>query len=172
LHALNWVKSQHESKTPSQSNILVEDKAADKTTPLSINPLFAIEMNPPLFVPPPLSVAIIDWAFQGVLVFLTIVYPWFMRRGRLGRLFLLLTFTGFVWGAWRMFFFDLITNNDVPGMGYLVAGPFAWFYALVIYGIRVTATKGWKRLRRWRQDNQNPPSGGGTSPNGGEQDAP
>ena len=125
-------------------------------------------MNPPLFVPPPLFVAIIDWALQGVFVFLTIVYPWFMRRDRLERLLLLLTFTGIVWGAWRMFFFDLITNNDVSGMGYLIAGPFAWFYALAFYGIRVTATKGWKRFRRWRNNNQNPPSGGGASPKGGE----
>jgi hypothetical protein len=120
-------------------------------------------MHPPPFLTPPLSIAIIDWAFQGVLAFLTVVYPWFMRPGRKGRLFILLTLTGIVWGIWRMFFFDPLTNNDIPGIGYFVTGPFAWLYALAFYGIRLAATKCWSHFRGDRGPTADAASGPSTS---------
>jgi len=41
-----------------------------------------------------------------------------------------------IWGAWRFLFFDILTQNDISGMGYLVA-PLPWcFIASILLFIR------------------------------------
>ena len=38
-----------------------------------------------------------------------------------GKQFALFYVVGFVWGLWRMVYFDNVTKNDIPGVGYLIA---------------------------------------------------
>jgi len=42
----------------------------------------------------------------------------------------------FLWGAWRFLYFDQVTNNDIPGFGYIVACFIAGVYGCILFGIR------------------------------------
>jgi hypothetical protein len=42
----------------------------------------------------------------------------------------------FVWGLWRLFWFDSIVGNDVPGIGYLLAPPCYGGISVLLFKIR------------------------------------
>lgn len=72
-----------------------------------------------------------DYLLQGIIFLLVFVHPWFLRLGQGIRAFGYPLIAIFVWGLWRMFYFDPATKNDVPGIGYFVS---AFFYALIAWG--------------------------------------
>src|ERR1035438_4197248 len=62
-----------------------------------------------------------DYIAQGGLLLLMFALPFCTPlQTSLGKQFGLFYAVGFVWGVWRMAYFDQITRNGVPGSGYLV----------------------------------------------------
>lgn len=78
-----------------------------------------------------------DYASQIGLLLMTIVFPFVApTRWRTIGMFAFVYGVWIVWGVWRFAFFDSVTGNDVPGMGYLVA-PLLWCsIATVLFFIR------------------------------------
>ena len=68
----------------------------------------------------PMLLSISDYVLQGIIAVLFLVHPWFLRPGQSRRAFWFPFLTIFAWGIWRMAYFDPATNNDIPGIGYLV----------------------------------------------------
>src|SRR5690348_16746841 len=63
-----------------------------------------------------------DFVAQGGLLLLMFALPFCTPlQSGFGKQFALFYVVGFVWGIWRVFYFDPVTTNDVPGVGYLVA---------------------------------------------------
>jgi hypothetical protein len=80
--------------------------------------------------------SITDFVIQGVIVLLIFVHPWFLRPGQRSRAFCYPFLAIFFWGFWRLFYFDIVTRNDIPGIGYfIVALPYS-LIALLFYAIR------------------------------------
>jgi len=78
------------------------------------------------------SLSITDWVIQGFIAISVLVLPFFLHPGSGSRAFGYPFLIILAWGIWRMFYFDVATNNGVPGGGYLVC---AFAYALVASGI-------------------------------------
>ena len=115
-------------------------------------------MAAPVFTPPSTLLSIVDWSFQAVLLLLTFVHPWFLRIGQSSRAFGFPFLLIFVWGIWRMFFFDPTTNNDVPGIGYIVAAFGYGIIAYVLYGIRCVFLRR-RETNRIKSESSNPITG-------------
>ena len=81
-----------------------------------------------------LSVA--DYVVQGIIALLVLVHHWFLQPGQSLRAFGCPLLAIFAWGIWRMFYFDPATNNDIPGIGYIVVAFLYSFIALVFFAIR------------------------------------
>ena len=79
---------------------------------------------------------IADYVVQGLILLLTFVYPWFLRLGQGGRAFVFPFVVIFVWGIWRMAYFDPTTHNDIPGFGYIVAAFGYGIIATLLFCIR------------------------------------
>jgi TRAP-type C4-dicarboxylate transport system permease small subunit len=103
-------------------------------------------MDASTFTPPSMLISIADWCIQAAFLLLILVHPWFLRAGQSSAAFGRPFFVGIIWGIWRMFYFDPITRNDIPGMGYIAAAFIAGFYALVFYAIRSVIL--WRRAIR------------------------
>lgn len=83
-----------------------------------------------------MHLSITDYVVQVIIALLVLVHPWFLRPGQGRRAFCFPFFTIFVWGIWRMTYFDPKTSNDIPGIGYfVVAFPYS-FIALIFFAIR------------------------------------
>ena len=63
-----------------------------------------------------------DYFVQIVLLLVTLIYPWRIRREQYTRAFGVAFFLAFLWAIWRVIIFDPATHNDVPGMGYVAVG--------------------------------------------------
>jgi hypothetical protein len=62
-----------------------------------------------------------DYIAQAGLTSLMVAPPfWAPVQSGFTKQFGLFYAVGFVWGLWRVFYFDWITRNDVPGIGYLI----------------------------------------------------
>lgn len=117
-------------------------------------------MPPQTIVEPPLLVSITDWALQALFAFFIFVHPWFLGPGKGGRAFGRPFLSGFIWGIWRLLYFDGITKNDVPGMGYLVTPLFGGIVAAFFYSVR-SAILDWRaNRRRLKSPNQASPVNG------------
>ena len=84
------------------------------------------------------AVCACDYIAQVALLLLMLLPPWCTpAKFGAGRHFGLVFLAGFTWGIWRGFYFDIVTRNDIPGMGYLVL-PFMMvavsFIALIFWG--------------------------------------
>jgi hypothetical protein len=67
------------------------------------------------------ALGVCDYIAQAGLLLLMFVLPFCTRPGSgFGRHFALFYTVGFIWGVWRGFYFDPLTQNDIPGIGYLI----------------------------------------------------
>ena len=107
-------------------------------------------MAEPIFIPPSTLVWIVDWSMQGLFLLLTFVHPWFLGPGRGVRAFTRPLVVGFLWGMWRVGYYDWTTHNDIPGMGYFFGAFIAGIYALVFYAIRSVLVRWWAGRRESR----------------------
>jgi hypothetical protein len=78
------------------------------------------------------SLSVTDWIIQGLIAISVLVLPFFLGPGSGIRVFGYPFLIILAWGIWRMLYFDVATNNGVPGGGYLVI---AFAYSLVASGI-------------------------------------
>jgi O-antigen ligase len=78
-----------------------------------------------------------DFIAQASLILLMFTLPFCtsLQRG-FGKPLALLFAVGFVWGIWRGFYFDPITDNDVPGIGYVIAAVMMGAVSAFIFLIR------------------------------------
>ncbi len=72
--------------------------------------------------------SITDYVVQGIIALLVLVHPWFLRPGQGLRAFGFPFLAIFIWGIWRLRYFDPKTHNDIPGTGYVVV---AFSYSLI-----------------------------------------
>jgi hypothetical protein len=49
---------------------------------------------------------------------------------------------GFVWGLWRMLYFDNVTSNDIPGVGYLITPAMMGGISALIFLFRKRPARG------------------------------
>ena len=78
-----------------------------------------------------------DYASQAGLLLLSLLIPFTAPVQWSGfRLYLSLYGIWFLWGVWRFAYFDMITKNDIPGMGYLVAPLLLCAIALALFYVR------------------------------------
>ena len=91
-----------------------------------------------------------DYMAQGGLVLMALVLPFTtLLQTNLGKLFSLLFGMMLLWGAWRMFYFDIVTGNDPgPGIVYLVAPVFLATYGTVLFAFRKLIVYLINRLRK------------------------
>jgi hypothetical protein len=82
----------------------------------------------------PLSIT--DYLVQGTIALLVLVRPWFLRPGQGRRAFWVPFLAIFVWGIWRVAYFDPATHNDIPGVGYFVVALGYSLVALLFFAIR------------------------------------
>ena len=80
--------------------------------------------------------SITDIVIQGVIALLIFVHPWFLRPGQRRRAFWYPFVATFLWGFWRVLYFDIVMHNDVPGIGYFVAAFVHGLIALLYFAIR------------------------------------
>jgi len=80
--------------------------------------------------------SISDYVVQGIIALLVLVHPWFLRPGQSLRAYGFPFLAIFAWGVWRMAYFDPVTHNAIPGIGYfVVAFPYS-LIALLFFAIR------------------------------------
>lgn len=83
-------------------------------------------------------VSTVDWVFQGLMAGSIFVLPFLLpKRSRIpvfGYPFLLMI----LWGSWRIDYYDMVTSNDIPGMGYIVSAFIYPCVAVAIFSIRRT----------------------------------
>lgn len=94
-----------------------------------------------------LSLSAIDYVIQGLLVCLIFIVPWFVGQGRGYFAFLMPLAAICLWGMWRMFHFDPVMRNDVPGIGYFVAAGVYSFLSWVLFQTGAAWKKWWRRGR-------------------------
>jgi len=93
------------------------------------------------------TLSITDWAIQGFIALSVLVFPFLLKPESGGRAFGYPFMIIFVWGIWRMAYYDGATHNDIPGIGYFVA---AFIYALIaraIFAIRCAVSR-WITMRK------------------------
>ncbi len=85
------------------------------------------------------AVGACDYISQGALLLLMLALPFcpvpdasFMRH------FAPIFLAGLAWGVWRFGYFDPVTRNDIPGIGYLLV-PFM----MVAISAAVLVLRGW-----------------------------
>jgi hypothetical protein len=71
-----------------------------------------------------------DYIIQGGLLVIVFLYPWSLRLKQPGRAFGVPFIACFGWGIWRIVYFDPETENDIPGIGYVIA---AFVFSVVAY---------------------------------------
>lgn len=85
-------------------------------------------------------VSTVDWIFQGLMAGSIFVLPFLLpKRSRIpvfGYPFLLMI----LWGSWRIDYYDMVTSDDIPGMGYIVIAFIYPCVAVAIFSIRRTIT--------------------------------
>ena len=74
----------------------------------------------------------VDYIIQGALIISAITFP-FLKIG-LGSAFGMPFLLGIVWGFWRMTYFDTLTENDIPGIGYVIVAIQFGIIGMIIYG--------------------------------------
>lgn len=99
--------------------------------------------------------SVIDYLFQGMIALLVIVYPWFVRPAQSSRVFQVPFFTILIWGMWRMFYFDPVTNNDIPGAGYIFAAVVCALMATLLFVIRCAVLHTVNAIHKWRRARHN-----------------
>jgi hypothetical protein len=78
-----------------------------------------------------------DYVTQIGLILLVFLLPFLSSlQSSFGKVFGQIFLLGFLWGVWRLFFFDPITRNDIPGIGYLIAPLMMGFISATIYSFR------------------------------------
>ena len=97
---------------------------------------FCINPNQSPLVAAYKAVSVTDWLFQGVIAFSILILPILLPKGAhfrsVGYPFLVIV----AWGLWRMAYFDPVMDNDVPGVGYIIAALAYPWIARVIYAVR------------------------------------
>jgi hypothetical protein len=84
-----------------------------------------------------------DYAAQGGLLLLMLTMPFCTRlQSGFGKPFAQIYAVGLTWGLWRVFYFDPVTQNDIPGVGYLIAPVMMGGISAAIFGIRSAASRG------------------------------
>jgi len=79
----------------------------------------------------------LDYISQGSLFLLSFVFPFLAPiHWKAVRILAIVWSCWFVWGFWRLLYFDPITNNDIPGIGYFVAPLIPCLISVSIFGIR------------------------------------
>lgn len=83
------------------------------------------------------AIAYFDYATQFGLILMTLAFPFvapdrWRTLGFIGRVY----GVWLLWGVWRFFFFDIITENDIPGIGYLVAPLLYCPLSVILFFIR------------------------------------
>lgn len=62
-----------------------------------------------------------DYIAQFSLLILSLLPPCFTpQQSGPGKHFGLVFLATFIWGIWRVAYFDVVTHNDIPGIGYLM----------------------------------------------------
>jgi hypothetical protein len=78
-----------------------------------------------------------DYASQGGLLLLMLTLPFCTSlESGFGKQFALICLSGFAWGLWRVFYFDQVTKNDIPGVGYLIVPVMMGAISAAIFGVR------------------------------------
>ena len=88
-----------------------------------------------------LTLDILDYFIQALLIILGFVYPWIVSRGHIIRIIVFPLGLSFFWCLWRIAIFDSATNNDIPGIGYLVVGMMLSLLAAIFYTARCLFTR-------------------------------
>ena len=78
-----------------------------------------------------------DYLAQSGIVALMTILP-FLNHPESGfrNQLILIWSIGLAWGIWRISYFDVVTENDVPGMGYIVSAFMFGAVSAVIFSIR------------------------------------
>ena len=76
-----------------------------------------------------------DFGFQVFFGFVVLVFPWFLSPRSKGRAFGYPFIVIFTWGLWRMAYYDPTTNNDIPGIGYIVVAFVYSFVASFLFAV-------------------------------------
>ena len=89
------------------------------------------------------AVGVCDYIAQAGLLLLMLALP-LCTRPQLGfaKHFGLFYVVEFVWGLWRMFYFDNVTSNDIPGVGYLIAPAMMGGISALIFAFRKRLARG------------------------------
>lgn len=93
----------------------------------------------------PSAVSPVDYIIQGALIISVFAVPFL--GSKLGGVFGMPFLFGFIWGVWRLLYFDCLTENDIPGMGYIIVAIELGVIAMIIYGIRAITLKILRRRR-------------------------
>lgn len=88
------------------------------------------------------SIGACDYIAQAGMICLTLALPFAARlESKFGWQIAQIFFTTFVWGIWRISYFDSVTRNDVPGFGYVIMSVMLSVIAAVIFFIRKFAVR-------------------------------
>jgi glucose dehydrogenase len=88
------------------------------------------------------SIGACDYIVQAGMVLLTLVLPFCAcLESKFGWQAAQIFFTTFVWGIWRIGYFDPVTRNDVPGFGYVIMSFTLTLIAAAIFVIRKFAVR-------------------------------
>jgi hypothetical protein len=83
------------------------------------------------------GVGMCDYIAQIALCLLALVLPFLTpRESRFGRQAGTIFLTGFAWGIWRIAYFDSVTRNAIPGMGYILFASMLTVIAILLFEIR------------------------------------
>ena len=89
------------------------------------------------------AVGTCDYIAQAGLLLLMFTLPFCTpRRSGFAKQFGLFYLVGFLWGLWRMFYFDNVTSNDIPGIGYLIAPAMMGGISALIFVFRKRLARG------------------------------
>lgn len=80
------------------------------------------------------ALSAVDYFIQGVILVSVFVVP--IVGSSLRSTFWVPILIGLVWGLWRMTYFDPVTKNDIPGVGYLVASIQFGLIGVIVHAAR------------------------------------
>lgn len=84
-----------------------------------------------------------DYIAQAGLLLLMFALPFCTPlQSRFARKFTLFYVVGLLWGIWRMFYFDCVTTNDIPGGGYLILPAIMGGLSAIIFFFRKRLANG------------------------------
>jgi hypothetical protein len=84
------------------------------------------------------QLSVTDYTIQGLEFLFVILFPFSLRRGSGIRAIAYPFALALGWGGWRIFYYDNATENDVPGMAYIVSAIAAAGFSGMIYSVRQT----------------------------------